>query len=120
MAGNMQIQVLGLDKLLANLHSAPAMFGPVLRTALPRSGLVVETEAKKVTPVKTGTLRRSITHRVDPSPIPKFAEVGTNLSYARHVHARKPFLTTGAKAAMGAIQAAMQAAARAVEQHFGK
>ena len=124
MAGNMQIQVQGLDKLLAKLHSAVAMLGPALRTALTKSGLVVETEAKKVTPVRTGTLRRSITHRVDPAAIPKFAEVGTNLHYARYVHdgtrymKGRPFLTQGAKAAMGGVNAAFQAFARVVEQHF--
>lgn len=47
-------------------------------------GFVVEREAKKRAPVRTGTLRRSITSRVNESG--NVARVGSNLRYAPFVH----------------------------------
>jgi hypothetical protein len=46
--------------------------------------LLVEGEVKRVTPVRTGTLRRSITSRVEDGG--NRGRIGTNLSYARAVH----------------------------------
>lgn len=49
--------------------------------ALQRAGLEIETKAKKLCPVDTGTLRRSITHEVANNEL----VVGTNVEYAPYL-----------------------------------
>lgn len=78
--------VKGLEEIVRNLANTAELIGPPLRTALTKSALLVEGQAKRLVPVDTGNLRRTITHRVDRAPVPLFAEVGTNASYARTVH----------------------------------
>lgn len=51
--------------------------------ALEKCGLVAEGYAKKMTPVDTGNLRNSISHRVDEAE--KEVHVGTNSEYAAYV-----------------------------------
>lgn len=83
----MQIEVTidGLDELRRKLDGGKILQDPVTR-ALEQSAIAVENSAKKLVPVDMGRLRASISHRVDPSPIPRFAEVGTNVKYAPFVH----------------------------------
>lgn len=54
---------------------------------------VVERNVKKRTPVVTGTLRRSITGRVEAAA--ERGVVGTNLIYARPVNRRRQFMEKG-------------------------
>lgn len=63
---------------------------------LQRVVMTVEAEAKKVTPVRTGTLRRSVTGAVRGV---QEGVVGSNLVYAPIVHARTPYLELGYDAA---------------------
>lgn len=49
--------------------------------ALEACGLAMESNAKAITPVRTGNLRNSITHASDEDT----AIVGTNVEYAPHV-----------------------------------
>lgn len=79
-------KVEGLDKLLQKTSAPASLIGPAMRTALTKSALLVEGEAKRLVPVDTGNLRRTITHRVDSAAIPTFAEIGTNAPYAKAVH----------------------------------
>lgn len=79
------VKIDGLDRLLALLEKAPLWAGP-LRDALSQIALTVESGAKRLAPVDTGRLRASITHRVDAAPVPRWAEVGTNVAYAAAVH----------------------------------
>lgn len=51
--------------------------------ALEKCGLVAEGYAKKMTPVDTGNLRNSISHKVDESA--KEVHIGTNSEYAIYV-----------------------------------
>lgn len=53
------------------------------RSALSAIGLFVEAESKLRTPVKTGHLKRSITHKLNESE--KSVSIGTNVSYAAYV-----------------------------------
>lgn len=66
--------------LLTRLESLAALQAALLS----RIALTVEGAAKKEAPVKTGTLRRSITHSVEATKLR--ARIGTNISYARAVH----------------------------------
>jgi hypothetical protein len=79
-------------------EDAPARFSPdALRAAqietLPKMLFVAEAAVKKRTPVKTGHLRRSITHRVERPG--ERGVVGTNVIYARPVNARRHFMEQG-------------------------
>lgn len=62
---------------------------------LEKAAVLVERDAKILCPVKTGTLKRSITHEIVGSTT---AIVGTNVEYAPHVEigthkmSAKPFL----------------------------
>ncbi|MDD5512068.1 MAG: HK97 gp10 family phage protein [Dehalococcoidales bacterium] len=49
-----------------------------LESGLTKAALLVERDAKKESPVDTGTLRSSITHEVEPTE----ARVGTNVEYS--------------------------------------
>lgn len=89
MAGTeITIEVRGLSELTNKLGAVgvTALLGGPIRKGLTVSALLVEGEAKKLVPVDTGNLRRTITHKVDGSPIPAFATIGTDASYARAVH----------------------------------
>lgn len=78
----------GLGEIISKLEGANggALFAAPLRRGLATSALLVEGEAKRLVPVDTGNLRRTITHRVDSATIPTFAQVGTNAPYAQAVH----------------------------------
>ena len=79
----------------------PAALRTELERAMARAVLVAEANVKRVTPVRTGHLRRSITGRVQK----RGAEgvVGTNVVYARPVNARRRYMERGLNASQGAI-----------------
>ncbi len=64
------------DKVLEELQAA------ALR-ALEKCGMTAEGYAKRLTPVDTGNLRNSITHKVDESDLTVY--IGTNNEYAAYV-----------------------------------
>lgn len=74
---------------IARMATRYAGAGPVvveeMRTAMNRSVLTVEASAKRVVPVDTGNLRRSITHEVTATGGGLIGKVGTNVPYARYV-----------------------------------
>jgi HK97 gp10 family phage protein len=100
----MSVTITGLDKVMRNL--SPAQIEAPKRRFLTRIALIVERAAKRRAPVKTGHLRRSITHRVERDR----AIVGTNVKYApyqelgtRFIRPRA-FLSGGLQASQGAIR----------------
>ena len=78
----------------------PAHLQQLQKDLMQRVVFTVEAEVKRVTPVRTGTLRRSITGDV---VSPTRGIVGSNLVYAPIVHRRNPYLQIGADNAQGAI-----------------
>lgn len=62
------------------------LLAPIMDKALKRSAILVLNDAKRLTPVDTGRLRASLAYRIDARPVPLFATVGTNVSYAANVH----------------------------------
>lgn len=54
-----------------------------LKVAITAGVLDVLTDATQNAPYQTGTLRRSLTHRVDSSPREAIGYVGSNLKYSR-------------------------------------
>lgn len=69
------------DRALQRKLRDPEFVRGPLRQFLTRSVVLLEGEVKKETPVDTGRLRASITHKVEPFR----AIVGTNVTYAPHV-----------------------------------
>lgn len=59
-----------------------ALGGAIIR-ALERCGMQAEGYAKDLTPVDTGNLRNSITHKLEPDG--KAVQIGTNVEYAPYV-----------------------------------
>lgn len=72
---------------------------------LTKIALIVEAEAKRNAPVRTGTLRRSITHRIEGHA----AYVGTAVTYAVYVEAKQPFLSTALETQQGQIESIVKA-----------
>jgi HK97 gp10 family phage protein len=100
----MSITITGLEKVMRNL--SPAQLEAPKRRFLGRVALIVERNAKRRAPVRTGHLRRSITHRVERDR----AIVGTNVKYApfqelgtRYIRPRA-FLSGGLQDSQGAIR----------------
>lgn len=67
--------------------------------------LIAERNVKKRTPVVSGTLRRSITSRVEAAA--ERGIVGTNLIYARPVNRRRQFMEQGLDDSQGDIERAL-------------
>lgn len=62
----------------------PGIVDKTKRDAMQRAVLVVEAQAKREAPVRTGNLRRTITSRVERGG--DRGVIGTNATYARAVH----------------------------------
>jgi hypothetical protein len=81
-----------VNALAARYKGAPAIVRSEMLGAMKRSTFRLEGQAKKETPVKTGTLRRSITS----NPVtPTLGVVGTNVPYAKWVHNGRGPITAG-------------------------
>lgn len=78
----------------------PSKLHAAQKQLLQRVLFTVEGEVKKVTPVRTGHLKRSIASQLISV---NRGVVGTNVVYAPLVHKRKPYLEWGANNAQGAI-----------------
>lgn len=69
---------------------------------------VVLAHAQERTPVRTGTLRRSETTRMEPGGMAGF--VGTNITYGPFIHERIPFFELGIEDSRAQIDQIMQEA----------
>ena len=78
----------------------PGRLQQLQREALSQIAAVVEANSKRVTPVRTGNLRRSIHGEVQGV---SRAVVGTNVIYAPVVHRRRPFLDQGLQMSLGDV-----------------
>lgn len=70
-------------------------FDEAINRALERCGMQAEGYAKDLTPVDTGNLRNSISHRVDESD--KEVYIGTNAEYAAYVELGTGIYTEGGR-----------------------
>ena len=78
------ISIQGLESLNAKLTD-PDLIGIPARKMFTDLTHTLQNNVQELTPVDTGNLRRSITTSVDPSPIPLWGMVGTNVEYAEPV-----------------------------------
>ena len=101
---------MSIDQLAANIRSAAVN----KRLLMGRITGYVERKSKERTPVRTGHLRRSVTSRVEAAG--ERGIVGTNVSYARHVHQGtkymrgRPFLKQGLDASRQLIDSELEQA----------
>lgn len=84
-----KIESPNLQRLITVLGSGKVV-STELRRAFTRSSIRVTNRARRYSPVFRGRLRGSISYSIDPALFPKFAEVGTNVDYARAVHDGRP------------------------------
>lgn len=90
----------------------PSRMAALRQRLMNRIVILVEAESKRATPVRTGTLRRSITHRVEASG--ERGVIGTNVRYARFVHygtrrmQGRPFFEQGLAASRDSIDQMLQ------------
>lgn len=97
---SVSVTITNLDRIAGILNRDHLL--KVMRAATQSIVMVVEAEVKKVTPVRTGNLRRSITGVVRSV---NEGIVGTNVIYAPFVHARNPYLIVGYENAAHKIDA---------------
>lgn len=124
------LRITGLNKLVKRMNSAPREIERQISRGLGRGIAMVETEAKRRTPVDTGYLRSSIGGSGGFSFVRGFtAGVGTNVNYAFFVHERTglrhpvggaKFMDKGAKAAIPFIQREMEKVAGKVAVYITK
>lgn len=100
------VRVAGFEYVLRLLN--PERIAALETKLMQRIVLRVEAHVKRVTPVKTGNLKRSITSRVQS---PTRGVVGTNVSYAPTVNRRNPFMLNGYANSKPEIQAEIAKAA---------
>lgn len=84
MADDFAIRLSGVERII-NKARDPDLVGRPVRRFFERAGAVVTGNVRERTPVDTGRLRNSITHEVDSGQVPRFAKIGTDVSYARAV-----------------------------------
>lgn len=102
------------DELAARIRAHP--FASVREPLMQKILFAVLAPAQLATPVRTGTLRRSLTTQVEAGGLR--GRIGTNLVYAPFVHARTPFLQTGIAQSASARQKLLDAAGAAYVQEL--
>ena len=94
------------DELAARIKAHP--FAAVREPLMQKIVYVALRHAQLLTPVRTGTLRRSETTRVEPGGLR--GAVGSNVIYAPFVHARQPFFEQAIEQSQHEIQQLLGAA----------
>lgn len=94
------------DELAAKLKAHP--FADVREQLMQKITFIAQAHAQERTPVRTGTLRRSETTRVEAGGLRGY--IGTNVVYAPFVHARTPFFSEGIADSRPEIDKLLQAA----------
>jgi HK97 gp10 family phage protein len=81
-----KLEIKNLDKLVNAMQRFPKEAGAALREASMRGALMVEGQAKRLTPVDTGRLRSSIASSLGVLDHGLSSIVSTNVVYAVYVH----------------------------------
>jgi len=100
-----------MAKFTDNTDKVMAEIERLSEQKLTKAALMVERTAKQLVPVKTGTLRRSITHKVEKNK----AIVGSNIEYAPHIE-----MGTVKMSAQPFLRPALMANLQRIKRLFGK
>jgi hypothetical protein len=85
MAGNLAIEIEGLDALIRKAGDNAAMLGRPLKRFFTLAAIAVQKYSRTRAPVDTGLLRNSIAYDVDNVAIPEYAKIGPNVPYGASV-----------------------------------
>lgn len=85
---------------------SPQAFQALIEPTMHRITLIALANSQRRTPVRTGTLRRSETTRVESGGLRGY--LGTNVVYGPFVHARVPFFAQGIDDSQSAIESELQ------------
>lgn len=80
------------------------------KNAVEEACILVDADAKLLCPVKTGTLKRSLTHAVKHDAKQTQGSVGTNVEYAYYAERHSPYLEPAVDKNKEAIEAKMKEA----------
>jgi HK97 gp10 family phage protein len=75
----------GADEFVKRFKSAPQRFDATMKRFMNKAVIMLQSEARKNTPVNTGLLRSSITHEVRDVGANMLGIVGTAVAYAPYV-----------------------------------
>lgn len=90
MASVQVVRITGIPALQRKLGTR--VVGPPVRKFFTRSAIKVQGNAREKAPVDRGRLRNDIAYEVDPSTMPRWARIGTNVHYAPYQElGTKPF-----------------------------
>ncbi|KHO31951.1 HK97 gp10 family phage protein [Clostridium tetani] len=94
-------------KYINNIKQVKQAINKAMEGSLNELGITATTNTQAVTPVNTGKLRRSITHKVDSQDLKVY--IGTNVPYAISVHEgtsrqkSNPFMSLGIKQTQSSV-----------------
>jgi hypothetical protein len=83
------LRILNADRILRISDPQSLMAAPI-RDAFDKATYKVHQSSLALVPVDTGMLKGSLRPAIDPTPLPRWATVGTNIEYARAVHDGRP------------------------------
>lgn len=99
----MGVTIKGLSSLKAKFDKLDPLTASAMSAGVLKAGVKVEADAKMITPVDTGALRRSINTGGKSTPTSATSTVGSNLEYAPYVE-----LGTSRNRAQPFLQPALQ------------
>ncbi len=132
-------EIRGMEELQKKMDKEDLLSEPMKR-AFAKAAITVQNQAKLNATgegvharggpnVVTGLLRASITHVIDASPIPEFAQVKSDVLYAAPVEfgssrwasgVKYPFLYPALEQSKEKVDQYLQEAANAIEENFSK
>lgn len=135
MAGSAyKLRVEGLRELQGKLRGHD-LFAAPYREALEESAQAAEDAIRSRAPVDTGRLKARLTHRLQASPVPRYAVIKTTATrssakYRRYSYPKRlefdpksrhrDWMLRGLMSVRGRVQSALSGAARKIESRFGR
>lgn len=100
------IQALNLERSTAKMKDRGKALKNGLQRILQKALFIVEGQAKRESPVRTGRMRASITEGRE--LYPTYARIGPTVTYAKYVHKHNPFMDRAAKKSVPDIKEAIR------------
>jgi hypothetical protein len=134
MAGPWGVKIEGYKHLRGLLRDEAALYGPAWRDAMEQIGKLAAEHARSVAPRgATGKLAASIGYKVQARPVPRYAMVvakvrGTDRKRTNYAtilefspkHGHFQWMTKAIQQVWGQVDRTLEAAANAIERHFGR